>query len=235
MITSWSLLIFSRLAQIEQNVNIFRLQIIYKAQVARRLTNLWQMRYGDFCDIFVLSKEIYKKRSIQPWVVITMIKRKKGYFSISAVAKMFSVHQQTIRLYEKEGLLNPKRSEGNTRLFSEEDVNRLEEIIYLTHQLGINLAGVEMILKLKKQMGKMQKEMNKIFEVTQKELDDEIIQSKEAVSQNAKQLLKIKKQSTIDAEVAHSGPATKTTLHKPTPDEQSQIFDVDDWVVEYDE
>src|ERR1700730_8475338 len=104
---------------------------------------------------------------------MTMIKRRKGYFSISAVAKMFSVHQQTIRLYEKEGLLAPKRSEGNTRLFSEEDVNRLEEIIYLTHQLGINLAGVQMIFKLKKQINKMQKEMNKVFEQTQEELDKE--------------------------------------------------------------
>lgn len=167
-----------------------------------------------------------------------MIKRKKGYFSISAVAKMFSVHQQTIRLYEKEGLLAPKRSEGNTRLFSEEDVNRLEEIIYLTHQLGINLAGVEMILKLKRQMAKMQKEMNKVFETTQKELDEQIIQSKESVSHNAKQLLKIKKQSTIDTQVAtptHASPATKTTLKKELPEEQSQIFDVDDWVIEYDE
>src|ERR1700731_1447850 len=98
---------------------------------------------------------------------MTIMKRKKGFFSISAVAKMFSVHQQTIRLYEKEGLLTPKRSTGNTRLFSEEDVNRLEEIIYLTHQLGINLAGVEMILKLKKQIHKMQKDMNKLFEDTQ--------------------------------------------------------------------
>ncbi|CAN5157050.1 hypothetical protein BH09DEP1_BH09DEP1_0930 [soil metagenome] len=167
---------------------------------------------------------------------MTMIKRKKGYFSISAVAKMFSVHQQTIRLYEKEGLLSPKRSDGNTRLFSEDDVNRLEEIIYLTHQLGINLAGVQMILKLKKQMGKMQKEMNKIFEDNQKELDDQIIQSKESVSENAKQLFKIKKQSTIDMQVApHTTPATKTTLRKPTKEEQSQIFDVDDWVIEYDE
>ena len=115
-------------------------------------------------------------------------------------------------------------------------MNRLEEIIYLTHQLGINLAGVQMILKLKKQMGKMQKEMNKIFEDTQKELDDQIIQSKESVSQNAKQLLKIKKQSTIDAEVApHTSPAAKTTINKPTLEEQSRIFDVDDWVIEYDE
>jgi len=71
------------------------------------------------------------------------IRRKKGFFSISAVAKMFSVHQQTVRLYEKQGLINPKRSSGNTRLFSEEDIDQLEEVIYLTHEMGINLAGVE--------------------------------------------------------------------------------------------
>src|ERR1700735_1653654 len=118
------------------------------------------------------------------------IQRKKGYFSISAVAKMFSVHQQTVRLYEKEGLISPKRSDGNTRLFSEEDVDRLEEIIYLTHQLGINLAGVEMILKLKKQISKMQKEMNKIFETSQKELDQEVENSKQTISHNARQLMK---------------------------------------------
>ena len=81
-----------------------------------------------------------------------MKKRKKGFFSISVVAKMFGVHQQTIRLYEKEGLITPKRSAGNTRLFAEEDVDRLEEIIYLTHQLGVNLAGVEMVLKLQKKI-----------------------------------------------------------------------------------
>ncbi len=159
-----------------------------------------------------------------------MIKRKKGYFSISAVAKMFSVHQQTIRLYEKEGLIIPKRSIGNTRLFSDEDVDRLEEIIYLTHQLGINLAGVEMILKLKKQMHKMQKEMNKIFDTTQKELDKEVENSKQVVSTNAKQLMKIKKNSTIDT--------TVTTENQTTPAQQaaqSKIFDLDDWEIEYDE
>jgi len=86
---------------------------------------------------------------------------------------MFSVHQQTIRLYEKEGLINPKRSSGNTRLFSEEDVDRLEQIIYLTHQLGVNLAGVEMILKLQRKMEKMQKKMNALFENTQEELKKE--------------------------------------------------------------
>src|SRR3981189_1773885 len=101
------------------------------------------------------------------------MKRKKGHFSISAVAQMFSIHQQTIRLYEKEGLICPKRSDGNTRLFSEEDIARLEEIIYLTHQLGINLAGVEMILKLEKQIGKLQKEINRAFRQTHQELAKE--------------------------------------------------------------
>ncbi len=121
------------------------------------------------------------------------MKRKKGYFSISAVAKMFSVHQQTIRLYEKEGLITPKRSEGNTRLFSEEDINRLEEVIYLTHKLGINLAGVEMILRLQKQIKKMQKEMNILFKNAQNELTREEEVNKEAVKDAATRLAKLKK------------------------------------------
>lgn len=121
------------------------------------------------------------------------MKRKKGYFSISAVAEMFSVHQQTIRLYEKEGLINPKRSDGNTRLFSEDDINRLEEIIYLTHQLGINLAGVEMILKLQKQIQKMQKEINTAFDATSEELTKDILITKKRAEESAKKLVAIKK------------------------------------------
>ena len=122
------------------------------------------------------------------------MKRKKGYFSISAVAKMFSVHQQTIRLYEKEGLITPKRSEGNTRLFSEEDVDRLEEIIYLTHKLGINLAGVEMILRLQKQIKKMQKEMNALFKDAQSELIRESETSKHIIRSAAQRLAYLKKE-----------------------------------------
>ncbi len=145
------------------------------------------------------------------------MKRKKGYFSISAVAKMFSIHQQTIRLYEKEGLICPRRSEGNTRLFSEEDVDRLEEIIYLTHQLGINLAGVEMIFKLKCQMQRMQKDMNKVFEQTQKQLEMESEQSKELMRTSARQLMKLKQQA-----------------QEKESTEQSS-FDVDNWDIEYEE
>jgi MerR family transcriptional regulator, heat shock protein HspR len=123
-----------------------------------------------------------------------IMKRKKGYFSISAVAQMFSVHQQTIRFYEKEGLITPKRSDGNTRLFSEDDVNRLEEIIYLTHKVGINLAGVEMILKLQRQIKKMQKEMNDLFKKAQDELEIEQESVKKDLASNAQRLAALKQE-----------------------------------------
>jgi len=154
------------------------------------------------------------------------MRRKKGFFSISAVAEMFSVHQQTIRLYEKEGLINPKRSEGNTRIFLEEDVNKLEEVIYLTHQLGINLAGVEMVLKLNKEIKRMQKEMNKLFEATQKELQKESATSAQRIRTNAKQLLKMRKKESEET----------TDKEKQSIDEQqSQIFDIDNWKIEYED
>lgn len=101
---------------------------------------------------------------------------------------MFSVHQQTIRLYEKEGLISPKRSEGNTRLFSQEDIERLEEIIHLTHNVGINLAGVEMILKLQKQVKKLQKEMNTLFVATQKELAHDLLEANQSIKKQAERL-----------------------------------------------
>ena len=151
------------------------------------------------------------------------VKRKKGYFSISAVAKMFSVHQQTVRLYEKQGLITPRRSTGNTRLFSEDDIDRLEEIIYLTHEVGINLAGVEMIFKLKKQIKKMQREMNKLFETTQEELEQESAKSKQLVQANAQRLLQLKQQNTTQQQSAET---------KDTP---IHTIDIDNWEIEYEE
>jgi MerR family transcriptional regulator/heat shock protein HspR len=150
------------------------------------------------------------------------MKRSKGFFSISAVAKMFSVHQQTIRLYEREGLLSPKRSEGNTRLFSEEDVDRLEQIIYLTHKLGINLAGVQMVLKLQKQIKKMQKDMNRIFDQTSSELQKEETIHKEVIKSSVQQLAKIKTKSTLSS---HVKPAEETT------EEQTEF----NWDIDYEE
>ena len=82
----------------------------------------------------------------------------RAYYHISSVAQMYHLHPQTLRLYEREGLLQPSRSEGNTRLYSEGDLRRLELILSLIRDLGVNLAGVEIILNLKQQLAKLQAE-----------------------------------------------------------------------------
>jgi MerR family transcriptional regulator/heat shock protein HspR len=92
-----------------------------------------------------------------------MKKRIKTY-TISAVAELFDIHPQTLRLYEREGLLKPSRSEGNTRLYEDSDIERLEVILSLTRDLGVNLAGVEIILNMREKMDAMQKEFERFFE-----------------------------------------------------------------------
>jgi MerR family transcriptional regulator/heat shock protein HspR len=92
-----------------------------------------------------------------------MKKRVKTY-TISAVAELFDVHPQTLRLYEREGLLKPSRSEGNTRLYTDTDLERLEVILSLTRDLGVNLAGVEIILNMREKMDAMQQEFERFFE-----------------------------------------------------------------------
>ncbi len=78
---------------------------------------------------------------------------------ISAIAEQYQIHPQTLRLYEREGLLKPSRSEGNTRLYTEDDVERLEVILKLTRDLGVNLAGVEIILNMREKMAEMQRQI----------------------------------------------------------------------------
>lgn len=85
-----------------------------------------------------------------------MRKRGRGAYMISAVAEQFGVHPQTLRLYEREGLLKPSRTEGNTRLYTDEDLKRLEMILALTRDMGVNLAGVEVVLDLRRRMEEMQ-------------------------------------------------------------------------------
>lgn len=94
----------------------------------------------------------------------------KGYYMISAVATKYNVHPQTLRLYEREGLLAPSRTEGNTRLYSDEDLQRLETILALTRDLGVNLAGVEIILNMRQKMERMQSEINEFMAYVKKEL-----------------------------------------------------------------
>ena len=90
-------------------------------------------------------------------------KRQPGYFSISVVARTYGIHPQTLRMYEREGLLQPSRSEGNTRLYSQDDIERLESILNLTRDLGVNLAGVDIILNMREQMEKMQEDVNQLL------------------------------------------------------------------------
>ena len=92
------------------------------------------------------------------------MKRKSRTFTISAVATQYEIHPQTLRLYEREGLLKPSRSEGNTRLYTDTDIERLEVILSLTRDLGVNLAGVEIILNMREKMDAMQNEFERFFE-----------------------------------------------------------------------
>ena len=97
-------------------------------------------------------------------------KRKgKAAYMISAVAESYDIHPQTLRLYEREGLLKPSRSEGNTRLYTQEDLERLELILNLTRDLGVNLAGVEVILNMRQRLEDMQHEMQEFVEYVEQE------------------------------------------------------------------
>jgi MerR family transcriptional regulator/heat shock protein HspR len=92
------------------------------------------------------------------------MKRKVKTYTISAVAELYDIHPQTLRLYEREGLLKPSRSVGNTRLYEDSDLERLEIILSLTRDLGVNLAGVEINLNMREKMDAMQREFERFFE-----------------------------------------------------------------------
>jgi MerR family transcriptional regulator/heat shock protein HspR len=96
--------------------------------------------------------------------------RGKAGYMISAVAEMYNIHPQTLRLYEREGLLVPSRSQGNTRLYTQEDLERLEMVLNLTRELGVNLAGIQVILGMRERMKQMEEEMQAFVEFVQKEL-----------------------------------------------------------------
>ncbi|HEX3560787.1 MAG TPA: helix-turn-helix transcriptional regulator [Pyrinomonadaceae bacterium] len=101
-----------------------------------------------------------------------MKRRKGGTYTISAVATQYEIHPQTLRLYEREGLLKPSRSEGNTRLYTDADLERLEVILSLTRDLGVNLAGVEIILNMREKMDAMQHEFERFFSYLQSHAEE---------------------------------------------------------------
>lgn len=120
--------------------------------------------------------DIGNSHSLLPaiWGVRIMAKindeRGKPLFMISVVAEMLDIHPQTLRLYEREGLVVPKRTEGNTRLYSQDDIDKLRRVLRLTRELGVNLAGVEVILSMREKMEQMQDMMEQLIYYIQAEL-----------------------------------------------------------------
>ncbi len=110
--------------------------------------------------------------------------KKEPLYMIGAVSRMFNIHPQTLRLYEREGLLTPSRTEGKTRLYSQEDIEKLEFILFLTRELGVNLAGVDAILRMREQMLQMQKQIEYLLEYIQEEIKRRYAESYEE-QQNA--------------------------------------------------
>src|SRR5713226_4198351 len=114
--------------------------------------------------------------------------RSKAAYMISSVAEQYQIHPQTLRLYEREGLLAPSRSEGNTRLYTDDDLERLEVILKLTRDLGVNLAGVEIILNMREKMAEMQRQIEQFVS----SLNDEITQrARPAAPESANSLIPV--------------------------------------------
>jgi MerR family transcriptional regulator/heat shock protein HspR len=109
----------------------------------------------------------------------------KAAYMISAVAEQYEIHPQTLRLYEREGLLTPSRSEGNTRLYTDEDLERLEVILKLTRELGVNLAGVEIILNMREKMEAMQAQIEGFIETLNQELSQRAAASNRPADNNS--------------------------------------------------
>jgi MerR family transcriptional regulator/heat shock protein HspR len=111
--------------------------------------------------------------------------RSKAAYMISAVAEQYQIHPQTLRLYEREGLLAPSRSDGNTRLYTDDDLERLEMILKLTRDLGVNLAGVEIILNMREKMAAMQDQIEEFVATLNQEFSHQARQSLPAESRRS--------------------------------------------------
>jgi MerR family transcriptional regulator/heat shock protein HspR len=96
---------------------------------------------------------------------------------ISAVAEMYEIHPQTLRLYEREGLLKPSRTEGNTRLYTDEDLERLEFILNLARDLGVNIAGIAIVLQMRERMEEMNRQMQSFVEFVRTEMQERFQQA----------------------------------------------------------
>ncbi len=126
-------------------------------------------------------------------------KEPKNYYHISSVSRMYNIHPQTLRLYEREGLLQPSRSEGNTRLYTDQDLKQLEMILNLIRDLGVNLAGVEVILNMRKKIEQIEVEVNEFLDYIREEFfegkEDEFESRKKSLVQVSQmKIVKVEKE-----------------------------------------
>jgi MerR family transcriptional regulator, heat shock protein HspR len=112
-------------------------------------------------------------------------KKSRAGYMISSVAELYGLHPQTLRLYERVGLLKPSRSQGNTRLYTDSDLERLEVILTLTREMGVNLAGIEIILNMREKMAEMQRQMQAFTVFVRQELSRSLDSARQKSPQNA--------------------------------------------------
>jgi MerR family transcriptional regulator/heat shock protein HspR len=116
----------------------------------------------------------------------------KPLYMISVVAELLNIHPQTLRLYEREGFIRPRRTRGNTRLYSERDVEDVRRVLHLTRELGVNLAGVEVVLEMRRKMEKMRSEMDEKVDFLRREMKKEFERQ-----QNRKALVRVGRVGTV--------------------------------------
>src|SRR5438045_7162672 len=126
---------------------------------------------------------------------MTAKRKSKGAYMISAVAEMYEIHPQTLRLYEREGLLKPSRTEGNTRLYTEEDLQRLEFILSLARDLGVNIAGMAIILQMRERMEEMNRQMQSFVEYVRSEM---LTRFQHAAPNNTGAIVPLRKPTMVD-------------------------------------
>jgi MerR family transcriptional regulator/heat shock protein HspR len=136
-----------------------------------------------------------------------MARDRRPLYMISVVAEMFEIHPQTLRAYEREGLLRPARTDGNTRLYSEEDLERITLILRLTKELGVNLAGVEVILNMRERMRDLQGRVDEMLQQLLQRMETEL-RTRERAEQDAEGLVPLRRRGIVRrSQQAGGGPA----------------------------
>ena len=134
-------------------------------------------------------------------------RKSRGAYMISAVAEMYEIHPQTLRLYEREGLLLPSRSDGNTRLYTDEDLERLEFILNLARDLGVNIAGIAIILQMRERMEEMNRQMQSFVDYVRTEM---LTKMQQAAPMNQPGLVPLRRPMVVPA----TRPASKSERRK---------------------